>query len=50
MEIGKKVSKTGLFGFDTEVFAVVVPYAYEPSRFSPFLKEDCAPYTQMAAI
>jgi hypothetical protein len=36
------------FYFVMEVFAVVVPYAYEPSRFSPFLKEDCASYTRMA--
>jgi hypothetical protein len=40
------VSKTVLFGFDMEVFAVGVPYAYEPSRFSPFLKEIlCLVYT-----
>jgi hypothetical protein len=25
-----------------EGFGVVVPYAYEFSRFSPFLKQDCA--------
>ena len=49
MEKGESESKTVLlFGFDMEVFAVVVPYAYEPSRFSPFPKEDCASYTQMA--
>lgn len=39
MDEWKRVSKTVLSGFDMEVFAVGVPYAYEPSRFSPFLKE-----------
>ena len=30
------------FGFDMEILAVGVPYAYGSSRFSPFLNEDCA--------